>query len=293
MAQHSFFGQSNRNFFRMGLIAAIILIQPNFFLYGQSLKEDVPFFDAVMGVMEPLKYSGTGEIIRPDAKLFVDFKNKTWTLRNAYHYGSDNQISLYEGNKGLCGSLSRFMYGKIKEIFPPNNYDIKFCKVKERGFFSTPQATHIILLITDKHTSREYLLDPSFKVYGNKKDFKQYYDFEVQNTESFLKYNISTDKSFDVDYATPLFIKKGYLVTFSVEPVDGQFDKDHFILALAATYRGESVSRYIFAIENNNGLLKIDKDEELIKKLTTPQKALLMIQRLFEWTMVIAADKTS
>jgi hypothetical protein len=290
LVKTSFFDQLNRQI-RLVSLVLIMIMSESFFIYGDALKEGAPHFDDVMAIVTPLRYSGINNIIGDDSKLTIDFRRQTWTLYNVYHYNEKGELILNEGQSGLCGGLARYVYNKILPIFPKNKYDINFVKVKDSNFFNTPDATHIVLSVLNKKNHYEYVLDPSFKAYGRKSDFKRYSSYDYQDPDSFIKYNKSTNKSFDVDFATPLLVKNKYLLTFSVESIDGTFDQDHFIIALAATYRGASTSQYVFALRYENGGIQISKNEELLKQLLSPEEALRMVQRLMKWLNENAADK--
>jgi hypothetical protein len=245
--------------------------------------ESIPYYEAVTKIMAPLEYSGISSVTGQDAGLSVNFTNKTWTLHNAHHFDDQGEIILDKGVDGLCGQLSRFVYGKIKSLFPKELFDIKFSKVREKKFFFTPQATHIVILITDKQQHKEYVIDPTFKRYGRKEDFDDYVGFDNQDPTVFLESNRQQDKYFEVDYASPILIRGDYLITFSVESVNGKFDKNHFVLALAADYRSSTTSKYLYAFSYNEGHLQIDKDEELIKQLLSLNEAVGLISKLMEW----------
>ena len=274
--------------FRLIFMVLIAVIGDTLFLYGGPITEKAPYDDAVMKILAPLKYTGVEDIIGADSKLSVDFNNKMWIVYSTHHFDSLGRIILDDGDGGLCDELSVYVYGKIKALFSKDRFGIKFAKVKERNYFDTPQATHIVIIILDKRRHQEYLLDPSFKKYGKKDDFKNYYSFKDLDADAFLKeYNQSPDNFFEVDFATPLLIRHGYLITFSIESVNKKFDKDHFILAIAATKQRSTTSSYVFALRCRRGHVKVDIDEGLLKQLLTPEETARLIQRLMEWANAV------
>lgn len=233
--------------------------------------------------MAPLQYSGMDTFIGKDADLSLDFNTRTWTLQNAYHYGEDGHIALEKGNRGLCGSLARYIYWQIKPLFDPRHYLIKICRVKEKDYFSAPSATHIILLVIDKDTGEEYLIDPTFKRYILKGAIDDYEFLSTDDPEIFIKANRLKDKFFYVNSASPLLIKDNYLLSFAVETVNGRFDAGNLVLTLKASPKRSNTSQYIFVLCLYQGKARMDKNDQLLDKLLEPQERKLCLDQMDKW----------
>lgn len=255
-----------------------------------AIDTEIPYQDAVNQIMAPLNYSGIDNILGKDALVSLDIDKRVWNLHNSYRFDNDGNILLNSNHSGLCGTLSRYMYGKIKDVFPQDRYKIMFEKVKEKDFFFTPQATHMILTVTDLETGKKYLLDPSFKRYGAIEDFDNYIFVEQDEPETFLASNQSPDKFFDVDSATPIMIRNDYLLVFSVESVDGKIDKNHFILAISAVKRQATSGDYVMGLKYIDGYLQTYSDEGLMRRLLKPEEVTRFQQRMLQWSIHLSEN---
>lgn len=256
--------------------------------FAQTPGKEIPYENEIRKIMSSVEYSGIDNILGEDIRLSLDLEKKIWTLHNAYHFDSEGNIVLSKGREGLCGSLSRYTYAKIKDIFPSDKYRIMFEKVKERDFFFTPQATHIVLTITDIAEGRKYLIDPSFKRYGAADSFDDYLFVSEENPQNFLESNRSPDKFFDVDSAAPILIRGDYLLVFSVESVDGKIDKNHFILAITAVKRHATNGDYVLGLKYIDGYLQTYSDEVLMRQLLQPEEVTRFQRRMLQWSAILS-----
>ena len=192
-------------------------------------------------------------------------------------------------NIGKCGnSISvYFPYGHRLDSM---DFELKFCKVKEKKFFNTTDATHIVIKIIDKKRRQEYVIDPSFKVYALRQRLDNYSSFEDINLEAFFEYNKSRDKFFSVDLAAPIFIRKDYVINFSIESVDNKFDKSHYLLSLNATKTYGALSRGLFTLRFIDGHLQKSTDDQLSKELLSPNEIMLLTKKLLTWAVEIQAS---
>lgn len=279
--------------FRRKLILFFVLMLASSLIHGEELNKDIPHFDAVMEILAPLEYSGMHNIVAKDSQLSVDFNTRTWTLHNIFQYDQEGSDILVEGKGGLCVRLTRYVYKKIKPIFPADRYEILFEKVKERDYFFSPQATHFLLTILDKESSLKYLIDPSFKRYGRVDDFEEYEFFDRLDPEAFIKVNRSSDKSFGIDSASPLFIRDGYLLVFSVESVDGKVDRNHFILSISAVKRQAQSGEYVLGLKYEDGYIQTYSNDKLMRLILKPDEVTKFKQRLLQWSMVVSGNSSS
>ena len=254
---------------------------------GAEFVEKAPHFDAVMKIMAPLEYSGLDSFFDSDSKLNIDFNNKTWSMNTVYSFNPSGEIVLSKTNSALCRGLAMYTYQKIKPLFDPERFEIKFAKVKESNYFFREDAMHIILIIRDKNNNQEYLLDPSFKRYGNKNALNEYIVMSDQSSDEFMAYNQIPQKFFLVNKATPLFIQNTYIVLFSVQSHDEKFDKNNFILTIAANKPETSVEEYVLLMKCENGNLKVGRNESLATQLLGQKNDVQLSSKLQQWAQDI------
>ncbi len=259
-------------------------------LHGKTIDQALPYLDEVTRIMAPLEYSGIHNILNKDSRLSVDFEKRTWTLHNTFQFNDDGNDILVEGKNGLCVRLARYVYKQIEPLFPKDRYEIYFEKAREKDYFFAPQATHILLTVFDKETSIKYMIDPSFKRYGRIDDFDEYMFFNREAPEVFIRSNRSTDKFFNVDSASPIFIRDGYLVVFSVESVDGKIDRNQFILSISAVKRQAEKGEYIMGLKYVDGYIQTYSDDKLMRRLLKPDEVTKFQQRLLQWSMVVSGN---
>lgn len=263
------------------------------FSHGETAGQVLPYFDEVTRIMAPLEYSGIHNILENDSRLSVDFEKKTWTLHNVFDFNDDGSDILIDGKRGLCVRLARYVYHQIRGIFPADRYEIFFEKVKERDYFFAPQATHILLTVLDKESSTMYLIDPSFKRYGRVDDFDEYVFFERMDPKVFLESNKSSDKFFNVDSASPIFIRDGRLLVFAVEFVDGEIGPDRFVVSISAVERRADKGEYVLGLKYFDGYIQTYSNDRLMRRLLTPDEITKIQQRLLQWSVLISRSRAS
>ncbi len=152
----------------------------------------------------------------------------------------------------------------------------------ESGFFPTYESNHIVLLMGDRLSKNTYLIDPSFHKYGKIKDLSEYQILGVQEVLSFAKKK-SHDVSFRVGEAMPLFIKGDILVSFSVTPVDGKFDKNNFLFLVSVNRRNKIAGLNIVMVGKDNGKIESFEGRDFLEVLLNPQDIDTLHKRLDTW----------
>ncbi len=243
--------------------------------------EDLPYYDSVMEVINPLEYSGLYAVIKPNVTLSIDFDRRKWTLHNIREYNAQGTVALEKGRLGLCAELSAYVYEKLKSIFS-DQYDIQFAKVRERGFFVQDLSNHVVLVIRDKITRAQFLIDPSFHKYGRISALPDYKILGVKDTLSFLKEE-SHDFSFLVDQAMPLYIKDDFLLSFSIESVDGKFDTGNFFFSVSADHRYNGTGPVLILFGKRDGQIKNYERGILLKQLMKPDEIEALYKKMNIW----------
>ncbi|MFA4989019.1 MAG: hypothetical protein WC572_05390, partial [Candidatus Omnitrophota bacterium] len=72
--------------------------------------------------------------------------------------------------------------------------------------------------------------------------------------------------------AIPLFIRKDYLVGFTVESMYGTSAMKHFVLALTLNKKHNYAGRYLFALRSINGGTEILEDKKLAREILSEQE---------------------
>ncbi len=260
-------------------LLVLIVIRPSAGSSNQT--QDPPYYDEIMKIIEPLEYSGVPAMIKPQAKLSVDFSKWSWTMHNIHDYDSQGRIILEQGRYGLCAELATYVFEQIKPLLSAQ-YIVKFAMVTESGFFAEGLSNHIVLLLLDRSNNQVYLIDPSFHKYGRKKDLPEYHVLNIQDTLAFVK-DRSPDVTFNVDQATPLYIKNDFLLSFSVTSVDGKFDKNDFIFVISAARRFKFTGRDIVVIGHRNKEFEDFEDKSLLTQILTPEESKVLFDRLKNW----------
>jgi len=243
----------------------------------------LPYQEEVHKIIDPLQYSGVPVIARPDVTLRIDFKQRSWTLRNVHEYDAKGNILLDDNRFGLCAELATFVFEKLKPLIS-DDYDLKFAMVGETGFFSSGQSNHIVLLLVDKLNKQLFLIDPSFHKFASLKDLPEYNIINIQDTLSFVR-DQSHDVSFSLDQAIPLDIRGDVLLSFSVTSVDGKFDPDNFILAISASERYKFGGRDILVIGRRNKQFQDIMDNHLMTQILPDAEIKILLSKLKFWIM--------
>lgn len=257
------------------------MLGPSFSLSGPLPAPLPPHYDEIMKIIDPLEYSGVPVMVRPQVSLSLDFEHWHWVLHNIHEYDSQGTVILEQGRYGLCAELATYVFEKIKPLLDAR-YEAQFAMVTESGFFAKGQSNHIVLLLVDKTDKQVYMIDPSFHKYGVFKDFKEYQVVNIQDSLSFVK-DRSHDLSFNVDQAIPLYIKNDALLSFSVTSVDGHFDKDNFILVIAANRRYKYAGQDIVVVGRRNKEFEDYENKAILNQLLTPQEIKVLFDKLKSW----------
>jgi len=225
-----------------------------------------PYTQQVEKIIDGLQYSGLVRFESRDVYLSLDFENGTWRLHNIHRFDERGNIVLEEGRYGTCGEMAAYAYEKIYPIFS-KQYDIKFVRAAQSGYFLTPKASHVVLSISKKRgilTKGDitYILDPSFHKYGPIDEFEDYMFLEEMDMPPFVV-NKDKDVVRMVSESVPILIEKESLLSFTVEKNYGKFDKQNFIVALTMTKKYRYAGRYLFAIRNNNGIAETHMNKHL------------------------------
>ena len=244
-------------------------------------QKDLPYADTIGGLLRALEYSGFPDMTKASVTLGIDFGKRTWTLRNIHEYDAQGNVILGQGRYGLCAELATYLYEKLKPLLS-GRYDLKFAMATEAGFFPTYQSNHIILLMFDQVTRDAYLIDPSFHKYGRMEDLSDYQVLGVQDTLAFIT-DKSSDTSFQVDQAMPLLIRDDLLLSFAVTSVDGKFDKDNFLLAVAANQRHKFAGLDIVLVGRHNGRQEGFESKYLLEHVLKPEEIETLYNKLSDW----------
>lgn len=248
-------------------------------------KNDLPFYEAIMGIIQPLEYSGFPVMVRPQVNLSVDFDRRAWSLQNIHDYDAQGGIILEQGHYGLCAELATYLYEKLKPMLDAR-FEVKFAMATESGFFSAENSNHIVLLMVDRASHEAYLIDPSFHKYAKIRDLPEYHVLDIQDSLGFIK-DKSHDVSFFVDQAIPLYIKDDFLLSFSVIAVDGKFNRDNFLFVVSANRRNKFWGRDILAVGRRRGQLDDFEDKFLLQQLLTADQIKILESKFNDWLQQI------
>lgn len=254
-------------------------------------EEPAPLYSKVMKIIEPLSYSGLQPLLHPDVSLEIDFKKQIWLIRNIHHFDAEGKIILDSNRYGLCGELAAYVAGKIRPLFK-ENYKIQFARVAESGFFLNPEASHIVVLLTETNPRQPatYIIDPSFHRYGNLEDYDDYLVFETNDFLTFLESKL-TDTFYRAGHGTPILIENEHLISLAIEKSEGNFDQDNFTLAILATRRYKYSGRYLLALRNIAGKTELFENKSLAREILTNEEYELLRKRLFQWFEALYSKK--
>ncbi len=235
-----------------------------------------PYSKEVSEILNRLSYSATGMFTRPEVSITLDFDKKEWTLHNIHRFDENGNLILEDSvvwpgvKTGACGELAAYTYQKIRPLLGAD-YDVQFVRAAQSGFFLMPDATHIVLEIMPHKIPFgkkpiPYILDPSFKRYGLADEFEDYLFFEKNGDLPFVTQQ-QTDLTFPVKFNIPMWIHEDYLLSFVVEGANGKFDANNYGIALLATRRNRFMSRYVLALQKQEGATWTLENEPLMKQV--------------------------
>lgn len=258
----------------------------------KAMKDtDFPYYNTIMEIMRPLEYSAFGDLNKPGVTVSIDSNKRTWTLRNIHQYDQQGCIILDDFRYGLCGELADYVSHRLKPIIR-DKYKIQFVRAAESGFFLAPNATHIVLLLTEMSSQKSYLIDPSLHRYGPAEDMEEYLFFNSEDKLDEIERK-EKDVTFAMDHGTPLFIRNDFLLSLIMENCDGKFDRDNFIISIRANRRYRYSNRYIFAIRISNGKAEFFENTLLINQVLTPEELTKLRNKIVEWSENIYKRVTS
>jgi hypothetical protein len=245
----------------IGFLVVFIRSNPPEFRLVNSLS-GLPHQKEVEGIISHLQYSGLQRLMNPELTISIDSIGETWTMHNVHRFSGQGEIVLDNGNQGVCGELATYTYQKIEPLFG-KDYKIEFVNAAESGYFNGPRATHIVLRLSGLVPAGQvYIIDPSFRRYGKLEDFEDYLFFDTTDPLYMLSKD-SENATFPVGTSSPVLIKRNYLISIAVEKNGTRFDKDNYVLALAATKKHNYAGRYIVAMRRNNGVDEILENKHL------------------------------
>lgn len=273
-----------------GILGSLLFINFYFFAGNDASQfrqqNALPFNKDILRIMKPLSYDGLHIFLDKDVSLTIDPAEKTFTLHNVHRFTPDGTIMLKDGRRGLCGELSAYVYQKLKPIVK-DAYSINFVRVLESGYFLSPQASHVILLLTKESGPGEkggkYLLDPAFHRYGAVEDFDNYLFLELIDSRAFEKENF-TDFTGVAGSGPPLLIKDNTIIALFIDKVDGEFDRDNFSISVLTKYKNKfAVHNLLFMLRKQDG--KIQKIENRLsgEYLLTQKGYRDLTQKIIDW----------
>ncbi|HRY28638.1 MAG TPA: hypothetical protein P5079_01225 [Elusimicrobiota bacterium] len=237
------------------------------------VNQKAPHYKEIKKIIENLRYSGLPRLLRPDVRLELNFEKKMWRLANIHRYTDDGEILLEDGKVGLCGQLATHTYFRIRHLFD-HRYSIRFGRVSETNFFTAPEASHIVLQITDLSNPQQpafYILDPSFRRYGPIEEFGDYNFLEDMGLLAFLTKRPPHETK-PVNVSTPILITKNKLLLFHAATRNGRFDKDQFSLMVTALQRHQYRPEPLMTLRVENGAPALVENEGLAGELLTTKK---------------------
>ncbi|MBF0523119.1 MAG: hypothetical protein HQL24_08705 [Candidatus Omnitrophica bacterium] len=233
----------------------------------------LPHYAEIMKILSDLEYDGIQAMSRPDVTLTVDYHQKTWTLHHIHQYNQQGYVQLEQGHYGLCAKLTQYVYDRIYPILK-DDYVIKFAQTEEPTFFSTGTSSHYILALIRKSDSEIYLIDPSFHKYGTQKDFAKYRFMDIKDGLAMFM-NRNSNMTYEIGQARPLFIRNGLLVSFSLQSVNGKFDKDNVVFAISVDRGDEVKPRNVWVVGRCQGALRVLAATALMDYMNSEERQML------------------
>ncbi|OGW91432.1 MAG: hypothetical protein A3D28_00440 [Omnitrophica bacterium RIFCSPHIGHO2_02_FULL_63_14] len=216
-------------------------------------------------IIDPLRYSGYQDFIRPEVSLDIDFKEGVWTLRNIHRFDEQGNVVLNQGRYGVCEDLVAYTYQRVLPHFPAGQYRIRFAEAVESSFFQDASGgSHIILLIADLEAERSgakkvYILDPSLRRYGTPDYFDNYRIVGPAPILDFINAR-ERDSVFQVNHGPPIVINRNAIVNLYVGEEDGKFDRDNYYIRLALTRRYQFARKPLFTIRKRAGRVTVEEE---------------------------------
>lgn len=241
-----------------------------------------PYYNEIMSIIKPLEYTVVPSLLtQPDITLSIDPVKKTWTLHKFHQFDHDGNVIIENDRYGLCGELASFTYRKIKPILG-DKFTVKFANVAQSGYFLHPSGSHVILLIYDNSNNQAYLIDPGLHRYGPIGDYQDYlYKSFAEDVEGINEHQ--EDVTYQINHGMPLLIYNEYISVFTVEDVNGKFDKNNFCFTVQSNRRYDYEGRYFLLLKTENGKVSTFEDKEFEGKVLSVDDAQVIKRTLITW----------
>lgn len=203
-----------------------------------KIQKSAPHSKQIKKILQPLRYSILDYFDRDNVGLSIDFDHGVWAIRNIHHYDENGDLLLAQDKQGICGDLTWYVYNQIRPLLN-ENYLIDFMYVAEASYFPGETSTHLVLRIIDRSVSpkpKVYIIDPSFRKYGEPKYFEDYLYVRPVRTLDYVQKK-QKDIVMAVGGGTPVMITGEVLLTLNIYAMEGKLDKYNFSLGIIAKRR--------------------------------------------------------
>jgi hypothetical protein len=102
-------------------------------------------------------------------------------------------------------------------------------------------------------------------------EFEDYFFLEETDNLDFIEKK-SKDITQPFSSAIPLFIRRDYLVGFTVESMYGSSGMRYFVLALTLNKKHNYAGRYLFALRSINGNTEVLENKKLAREILSEQE---------------------
>lgn len=268
-----------RKLFPLALVALLLL--ESFFLarswlqahsldlHLSRISPGAPRAWEIAEILKPLRYSGVSTLLRPEVRLSLDTRNRTWALTDFFRFDSLGRTLLEEDHSGACGLLAAAAYQRVRPLLDAGLYDIKFVRASESGFFLPPSGTHFLLRIMELGPpgipGKVFILDPVFRRYGEIGEFTDYFFQEEMALLPFMELR-SPHLALEAGVSIPLEIRGDRIVSLVVRDVNGKFDMENYSLNLRVRERHHFTGTKALQVRVTEGKREIIEDRPLALK---------------------------
>jgi hypothetical protein len=225
-----------------------------------TARNPAPYSREIFKAIRPLEYSGIEMLEKEDARISLDFENKSFTLHNFRKVDEKGNLVLEKARYGTCEELAIEAYRRIQPILG-GSCKIEFIQIGESGYFLPPTGGHTVLKINKD--GKEYILDPSFKRYGPIEEFEDYSFLRV--LPNLALEPTEKDKRFPIGTLIPLLIRGGHLVGLMVSDNEAKFDAENFLIGITLLKKHTFLIKNLFALRKDNGMRQVFEDVPLHK----------------------------
>ncbi|MCM8774776.1 MAG: hypothetical protein NC930_00230 [Candidatus Omnitrophica bacterium] len=245
----------------------------------QMIKEPLPREMEIREIIQSLTYSAIPALLRPEVKLGIHPADRVWSLANYRKYDSEGNVMLEEGKYGICTELVRYVYRRIKGLYPPG-YTIEYVRVKEPCFFSQENTIHYILRVQDPALNT-YIIDPTFHRYRRLEDAA---DYTILESRNFLV--LPPHLVFSLNTGIPILIRNDYLIDLTVvmDTAAKRLNRRNFFLVLAAVpkfHTDQAVQLLILKRSGRKSWRYEDRKEA--ERIIGPSDYYKIRKRMLEW----------